>query len=78
MNRQIGGLGSGFNSYAAGAKVYGGGRSSPHIGTMLNPAGYRERDLKSKSRRNAILRRMKAQQSGKYMSSDNLGYGRGA
>jgi len=61
-----------FNPYAAGNKIYGGGRSNPTSGPV-DKAGYRERDLKSKARRNALLRRMKATQTGRYMSSDYLG-----
>ena len=55
--------------YAAGDKIYGGGRDAPNIGPV-NPAGYRERDLKYQARRDAILRRMKAIQSGDYQSPD--------
>ena len=48
-----------FNSYAAGNKIYGGGRSNPTSGPV-DPMGYRERDLKVKAKRNAMLRRLKA------------------
>jgi len=61
-----------FNSYAAGAKVYGSGRSNPTSGPV-DPSGYRERDLKTKAKRNALLRRLKAQAKGNFMSSDWLG-----
>lgn len=57
-----------FNSYAAGNKVYGGGRSFPTMGPV-DKLGYRERDAKTKARRNALLRRMQAGQAGKEMSS---------
>lgn len=67
-----------FLSYAAGNKVYGGGRSSPHVGGGLDKLGYRERDLKHKAMRNAILRRLKKGQQGKFMSSDWLGGNRRA
>jgi len=60
-----------FNPYTAGAKVYGGGRSNPTSGPV-DKLGYRQRDLATKARRNAILRRMKAMQGGKYMSPDYL------
>lgn len=60
-----------FNPYAVGNKIYGGGRSFPTSGPV-DPQGYRERDLQTKARRNALLRRMKAQQSGNYLSADYL------
>lgn len=61
-----------FNSYAAGNKVYQGGRSWPTSGPV-DKLGYRERDAKTKAKRNALLRRMKKHNAGKYMSSDWLG-----
>jgi hypothetical protein len=62
---------NGFTPYAAGNKIYGGGRSMPTIGPV-DKSGYRERDAKAKARRNALLRRMKAGQQGRFMSSDWL------
>lgn len=62
-----------FNSYAAGNKVYGSGRSFPNLGPTSDPLGYAERDAKVKAKRNAVLRRMKAQNSGNFMSSPWLG-----
>lgn len=62
--------GGGFNPFSAGAKRYG-GLSSPTMGPV-DPLGYKERDLRTQARRNAILRRLKAQQSSNYMSSNNL------
>lgn len=61
----------GFNPYAAGDKIYGSGRSFPTSGPV-DKLGYRERDMKAKARRNAILRRLKATQSGKHASADAL------
>lgn len=61
-----------FNSYSAGNKVYGAGRSFPTMGPV-DPLGYRERDLAIRARRNAILRRLKAGNSKNYMSSAWLG-----
>lgn len=59
--------------YLVGNRVYGpGGRPFPNIGPS-DPLGYKERDLKYKARRNALLRRLKAKQKGNFMSSD---YGR--
>lgn len=63
-----------FNKYAAGRKMYGGGRDVPNVGPA-GPAGvlgYQERDLQMKARKNALLRRLKAQQAGNYMSPDWL------
>jgi hypothetical protein len=62
--------GGGFNRYAAGGKQYG-LRGAPNIGPV-DPLGYRERDLKSKARRNALLRRLKATQAKNFMSPDYL------
>ena len=61
----------GFNAYAAGDKVYGGGRDFPTMGPV-DPMGYRERDLKTKAKRNAMLRRLKAGNSKNFMSSSWL------
>jgi hypothetical protein len=60
-----------FNPYAAGGKIYGGGRSNPTSGPV-DKLGYRIRDRKARAQRNAVLRRMKAMQAGKYMSPDYL------
>jgi hypothetical protein len=62
---------SGVAPYAVGNKVYGGGRSFPNMGPV-DKLGYRERDAKSKARRQAILSRLKANMSGKYASSDSM------
>lgn len=62
-----------FQSYAAGNKIYGGGRSSPHMGGGLDPLGYRERDAKHRLKRNALLRRMKAGNTKTYMNENWLG-----
>ncbi len=55
--------------YAAGDKIYGGGRDAPNIGPV-DPSGYRERDLKYHARRTAMLRRLKAIQNGNTGSAD--------
>lgn len=62
-----------FQSYAAGNKIYGGGRSSPHMGGGLDKLGYRERDAKHRLKRNALLRRMKAGNTKTYMNENWLG-----
>jgi hypothetical protein len=61
----------GFNPYAAGSKTYGAARSAPNIGPV-DKMGYRERDAKIKSKRQAMLKRLKAKQAGNYFSADYL------
>lgn len=63
----------GFNKYAAGDKQYG-TQGSPNLGPASGDAkqAYKERDLKAQARRNAMLRRMQAGQSGNFMNSDWL------
>lgn len=56
--------GGGFNPMAAGAKVYGAARNNPTSGAV-DPTGYREREAKRKL---AIMRAMKASQSGDYQN----------
>jgi hypothetical protein len=60
----------GFNSYAAGRKVYGGGRSMPNIGNVSGEgqAGYNERDNKAAARKKMLLKRLQGQMSGSPMS----------
>lgn len=62
---------SSYNPYAVGNKVYGGGRSFPTAG-MVDKQGYNERDAVSKARKDAILRRMKANDRGKFASADSM------
>lgn len=62
---------SSYNPYAVGEKIYGGGRSFPTAG-MVDKQGYRERDAVSQARKDAILRRMQANNTGKYASADSL------
>lgn len=61
-----------YQSYAAGNKVYGAGRSNPTSGPV-DKLGYRERDAATRLKRNAMLRRMKAGQAGNLNSPDYLG-----
>jgi hypothetical protein len=61
-----------FQAYAAGNKVYGMGRSNPTSGPV-DKLGYKERDAATRLKRNAMLRRMKAGNSGNFMSPDYLG-----
>lgn len=55
-----------YTPYAAGSKTYGMGRPNPTSGPVDN-AGYQERDMIARARRNAILSRMQNQQAGRYM-----------
>jgi hypothetical protein len=48
---------SGFNSFAAGDKKYG-TQGSPNLGPTSNLEGYRERNLTTQTRKNAIMRRL--------------------
>lgn len=61
-----------FQAYAAGNKIYGGGRSNPTMGPV-DKLGYRERDAAVRLKRNAMLRRMKASNSKNYMNPNYLG-----
>lgn len=61
-----------FNPYGAGKKVYGNGSFTPNLGPTRSPDGYRTRDLQAKARRDAMLKRLKAEQRGKYFSQDSL------
>lgn len=58
-----------FLPYSAGRKIYGGGRDAPNLGPV-DPTGHNERDLKYQARRSAMLRRLKAVQSGNFGSPD--------
>lgn len=66
-----------FNSYAAGNKRYGGGRSMPNIGPVSGSGqlGYAERDNQAKARKDAILRRLKGQMGGNPMNANVLAGG---
>ncbi len=65
---------SGFNSYAAGKKHYGGGRNAPNVGPVQNLLGYAVRDNKRSALQNAILARMKAQDKGNPIAFSYLNY----
>lgn len=65
------GRGISFNPYGAGKKKYSGGRNAPTVGPV-DKLGYRERDAKAQAHRNALLRRLRAQQKGQYMNPDYL------
>lgn len=55
--------------YAAGNKIYGGGRDAPNLGPV-DPTGHRTRDLKYQARRDAMLRRLKATKAKNFASAD--------
>lgn len=57
--------------YSVGNRIYGGGRPFPTMGPV-DPMGYRERDLQTSARRDAVLRKLKSLQAGKYASADAL------
>lgn len=64
-----------YTPYAAGAKTYGlGQRTNPTMG-VVDKGGYMERDAMAAARKEAIMRKMKAQQQGNYMSSAALNPG---
>lgn len=54
---------TGFNSFAAGDKKYG-TRGSPNLGPTSNLEGYRERNLTTNARKNAIMRRLQSKNGG--------------
>jgi hypothetical protein len=60
-----------FNAFAAGAKVYGGGRYNPTMGPV-DKTGYKERDRKLQVKRNALQAKLKARAKGAYASSDAM------
>lgn len=66
------GIPDSFNSYSAGDKIYGAGRYFPTSGPV-DKLGYRERDLKARARKQALLKRMQAGQKGNFMSAEYLG-----
>lgn len=72
FRKYLEGTSQSFNPYGAGPKVYGSGRSAPNIGPTGKPEAYDERDRLGRAKRNAMLRRLKASQRGRYMSSDYL------
>lgn len=61
-----------YNSYSAGNKIYSLGRSNPTMGPV-DKTGYIERDAATKAKRNALLRRLQAGNSGHFMSAAWLG-----
>lgn len=63
-----------YTPYAAGYKLYGGGRSNPTSGPV-DKAGYQQRELLNRAKRDAVLRRMQAEQAGNFMSPAYLNGG---
>lgn len=65
-------LGTGeFNPYAAGARMYGSGRTNPTMGSV-DKTGYAARDRQRKVKLNALRARMNAANKGAYSSADYL------
>lgn len=60
------------NKYAAGKPVYNGSTTAPQRGPGLDPLGYADRDRRARVRRNAVLRRMKAQNTKNFNYPDWL------
>ena len=60
---------SGFNPFAAGARVYGSGRLNPTMGPV-DRTGYAERDMKRKAKLNALRAKTKAGTAGNYAGPD--------
>lgn len=68
-----GGMTGGFNKYAAGEKRYGAsGRTAPNIGPTNSPEGYQERDLLARTRKAAMMRKLKSLKGGSVMQPDVL------
>lgn len=64
--------GAGFNSFGAGDKVYGMGRSMPNLGPVGDRSGYAKRDREVAMQRNALLRKLQANFQGRPASPDAL------
>lgn len=64
----------GFDAYALGDKMYGAGRPMPNIGATSREGrkGYQARDNRLRARRDALLDRMQAGNTGKYGSAEWL------
>ena len=67
------GRGQQFQRYGVGKKRYGfNARSAPNVGPVGDKSGYRQRDAEAKAKRDAMLARLKASQSGNFMSRGYL------
>ena len=60
-----------FNPYAAGAKIYSNMTMSPTSGPV-DKAGYAARDRRKKAKRNAILGKMQAMNTGAFADPNVL------
>lgn len=60
-----------WTPYAAGEKLYGGGRSNPTMGPVQKE-GYDQRDMLNRTKRQAVLNQMKKAQSGELLSPEVL------
>lgn len=50
--------GAGFNSNAAGNKVYGSGQHAPNVGGVSDKSGYAKRDKQAEARKEALKARL--------------------
>lgn len=62
---------TGSSPYAAGQRVYGGGRPMPTIGPV-DKMGYKERDAKQNAKKRAMAQRVKANQKGNFFSPNAM------
>lgn len=62
------------SSYSVGNRVYRGTSSAPNIGPVTDNQGYKERDraYKTRMKNKALMKRYKAKQQKRYISSDYL------
>lgn len=71
--------GGGFNPYAAGKKVYGGGRPNPNSGKVDNAAaarGYAQRDQRNAVKKDALQDALNAGRPGLDAKQDAKNLGR--
>lgn len=60
-----------FNPYAAGAKIYSNMTMSPTSGAV-DKTGYADRDRRIKAKKNAVLGKLQAMNTGAYASPNVL------
>lgn len=78
LNGNRGRGGAGFNSFAAGNRIYEGSRSAPNVGPVGDLTGYRKRDRQVAMQRNALLKKLQARAGKRYASPDALREVRGS
>ncbi len=63
----------GMNSFATGERRYGlSARRGPNTGMTLDKSGYQERDRRAAIRKQLMLRKLQAGQSGRPLSGDAM------